>query len=160
MHIVLLRRYGRWKGRSIGHICARLSFGSFAKFVAPCFGALGIKCSEAPAIQYSQLRMPSKIDARPFNSSSSVEVDVSRSAQLAWIRLEARTVAYLILRAVRVRHFSGGCNFRSYRFKSRIRSSTQLYASVLNLRHHICCGRCRRVCLCRGLVVVVDFILN
>ena len=43
-------------------------------------------------------------------------------------------VAYLIHRAVCARYFFGDCKFRSYSFvKSRIRSSTQLYASVLYL---------------------------
>ena len=115
--------------------CAPLSFGSFAKFVAPCLGALGMKSSATSAVQYGQLAC---IDARPFDSNS-VEVYVSRSAQLGVDSFRGENVTYLILRAVCVRHFSGGCKFRSYRFvKSRIRFiDTTLRVCVVSASSHL-----------------------
>ena len=60
--------------------CARLSFGSFAKFVAPCLGALG---HEVLGSSGNSVRpLVCKIDALLFDSSSSVEVYVSRFARL------------------------------------------------------------------------------
>ena len=137
MQFVLLCRYGRWKGRSIGHIRTRLSFGSFAKFVAPCLGTLGMKCSAAPAIQYGQPAC--KIDARPFDFTS-VEVYVSCSVQLGVDSFRSENATYPILRAVQVcvRHFSRGCKFRSYFFvKSRIRFiGTTLRVCVVSASSH------------------------
>ena len=78
MQIVSLRQYGRWKGRSIGRIvCATLVW-IIREVCGTLLGHIGdeagMKCSAAPAIQYGQLAC--KIDARPLDSSSSVEVYV------------------------------------------------------------------------------------
>ena len=140
MQFVLLCRYGRWKGRSIGRIlCATLVW----IIHEVCGTLLGDIGDEILGSSGSSIR-PASLQDRCVIDSSSVEVSCRIPRSWGWIRLEARMVAYLILRAVCVRPFLGDCKFRSYRLvKSRMRSSTQLYGSVLYLRHHICCGCCR-----------------
>ena len=82
MQIVSLRQYGRWKGRSIGRIvCATLVW-IIREVCGTLLERIGNQVLRSSGNSVQPVTHAFQDRCATFDSSSSVEVDVSRSAQL------------------------------------------------------------------------------
>ena len=153
MQFLLQCRYGRWKGRSIGRIlCATL-----VRITHEVCGALlGHVGDEVLGSSGSSVRPAGLQD------SSSVEVYVSRSAQLGVDSFRSENGGLPDPPCCMYTSLFWGLQvpFLPFRQEPHTFIDTTLWVCVVSASSYLLLLLSLCLCLCRGLVVVVDFILN